>query len=77
MLKTVKILVADDHSVVRAGLKALLERQKHLTVIAEAKTGKEVIKKAQVSRPHIAVLGIRTPGVSGIEACRQIVDSVG
>ena len=76
MLKTVKILVADDHSVVRTGLKALLERQKHFKIIAEAKTGKEAIEKAQVSRPHVAVLDIRMQGVSGIEACRQIVDSV-
>lgn len=76
MLKTVNILVADDHAIVRTGLKVLLERQKHFRVIAEAETGKEAIEKAQISHPHIAVLDIRMPGVSGIEACRQIVNSV-
>lgn len=76
MLKTVKILLADDHSVVRTGLKTLLERQKHFKVIAEAETGQEAIEKAQASHPHIAVLDIRMPGVSGIEACRQIINSV-
>lgn len=59
MLKTVKILLADDHSVVRTGLKTLLERQKHFKVIAEAETGQEAIEKAQASHPHIAVLDIR------------------
>jgi DNA-binding NarL/FixJ family response regulator len=76
MLKTVKILLADDHSVVRTGMKTLLERQKHFKVIAEAETGQEAIEKAQASHPHIAVLDIRMPGVSGIEVCRQIVNSV-
>jgi len=76
MLKTVNILLADDHAIVRRGLKALLERQKHFKVIAEAETGKEAIEKAQLNRPHVAVLDIRMPGVSGIEACCQIVNSV-
>ena len=76
MLKTVNILVADDHAIVRTGLKTLLERQGHFKVIAEAETGQDAIEKAQESRPHIAVLDIRMPGVSGIEACRQIVNSV-
>jgi two-component system, NarL family, response regulator DevR len=74
--KTVTILIADDHAVVRLGLKTLLERQGHFKVVAEAETGEEAIEKAQASRPDVAVLDIRMPGVSGIEACRQIVQSV-
>jgi DNA-binding NarL/FixJ family response regulator len=76
MPKTVRILIADDHSVVRTGLKALLERQGHFRVIAEASTGEEAIRLTKEHEPDIAVLDIRMPGVSGIEACRQIVDGV-
>jgi DNA-binding NarL/FixJ family response regulator len=76
MSNPVRILVADDHSVVRAGLKALLERQGRYRVIAEAATGEEAIAKAQEFKPDVAVLDVRMPGVSGIEACRQIVKSV-
>jgi DNA-binding NarL/FixJ family response regulator len=76
MVRTIRILIADDHSVVRAGLRALLEHQGHFRVIAEAGTGEEAIRLAKEHRPDIAVLDIRMPGVSGIEACRQIVESV-
>ncbi len=76
MTQVIRILIADDHSVVRAGLRALLERQGHLRVVAEASTGEEAISKAQEYRPDVAVLDIRMPGVSGIEACRKIVETV-
>ncbi len=76
MSNPVRILIADDHSVVRAGLRALLERQGRFRVIAEAGTGEEAIAKAQEFRPDVAILDVRMPGVSGIEACRQIVESV-
>lgn len=76
MSKTVNILIADDHAVVRQGLKTLLERQGHFRVVAEAETGEEAIEKARASHPDVAVLDIRMPGLSGIEACRQIVQSV-
>ena len=72
----VRILIADDHSVVRAGLRALLEHHDQFHVIAEASTGEEAITKAQEMRPDVAVLDIRMPGISGIEACRQIVATV-
>ncbi len=76
MTGMVHILIADDHSVVRAGLKALLERQGNFRVVAEAANGEEAIERAKEVRPDVAVLDIRMPGVSGIEACRQIVSSV-
>jgi DNA-binding NarL/FixJ family response regulator len=76
MSNPVRILVADDHSVVRAGLRALLERQGRYRVVAEAATGEEAVAKAQEFKPDVAVLDVRMPGVSGIEACRQIVKSV-
>jgi two-component system, NarL family, response regulator DevR len=73
---SIRILIADDHSVVRAGLRALLEHHKHFHVVAEASTGEEAISKAREYRPDIAVLDIRMPGISGIEACRQIVSTI-
>jgi len=76
MTKGVRILIADDHSVVRAGLRALLERHGHFRVVAEASNGEEAIAKAQEIRPDVAVLDIRMPGMSGIEACRRIVETV-
>ena len=76
MSSAVHILIADDHSVVRAGLRALLERQGSFRVVAEAATGEEAVEKARETKPDIAVLDIRMPGISGIEACRQIVESV-
>lgn len=76
MGRTIRILIADDHSVVRAGLKALLEHQGHFRVVAEAGTGEEAIHLAKEQRPDVAVLDIRMPGVSGIDACRQIVEAL-
>lgn len=76
MTRSVRILIADDHSVVRAGLRALLEFNHRFQVIAEASTGEEAILKAKELRPDIAILDIRMPGLSGIEACRQIVTTV-
>lgn len=76
MSTSVRILIADDHSVVRAGLRALLEHNKQFYVVGEASTGEEAVQKAKDLRPDIAVLDIRMPGISGIEACRQIIGSV-
>jgi two-component system response regulator DevR len=76
MSNIVKILIADDHSVVRAGLKALIERNTRFQVVAEAGTGDEAIEKAKATQPDIAVLDIRMPGKSGIDACREIVRSL-
>lgn len=59
MMRTIRILIADDHSVVRAGLRALLEHHGHFRVVAEAATGEEAIRLAKEHRPDIAVLDIR------------------
>jgi DNA-binding NarL/FixJ family response regulator len=74
--KTIKILIADDHAIVRKSIRAVLEDDTEFEVVAEAATGVEAIEKAQVIHPDIAILDIRMPGMSGIEACRQIHDSV-
>ncbi len=68
----VRILIADDHEVVRIGLASLLARQPGFAVVAEASSGEEAVRLAQRHRPDIAVLDIRMPNGSGIDACREI-----
>lgn len=71
-----RILIADDHAVVRTGLRTLLESRDGFHVVAEAATGEEAISLAQEHQPNVAVLDIRMPGISGIETCRRIVETV-
>jgi len=75
MAKRVRILIAGDHSVVRAGLRKLLNIS-NFRVIAEAKNGEEAVRQAKEHRPDVAILDIRMPGISGIEACRRILEAV-
>ncbi len=67
-----RILLVDDHEVVRIGLKALLEHHAHFEVIGEASTAKEAIDMVSRYRPDIVLMDIRLPGASGIEACEEI-----
>jgi DNA-binding NarL/FixJ family response regulator len=68
----VRILVADDHHVVRTGLRALLESQTGWQVCAEAANGREAVEKARELKPDVAVLDIGMPLLNGVEATRQI-----
>lgn len=71
-----RILVVDDHEVVRLGLRTLLERHEGFTVVGEAATGDEAVRKTVLLKPDVVVMDIRLPGGSGIEACREIEDQV-
>jgi two-component system response regulator NreC len=71
-----RILLADDHSVIRSGLKLVLERQPDFKVVAEAGDGREAVKLAEATRPHVAVLDIAMPNLNGIEAAHQMMASV-
>lgn len=68
-----KILIVDDHEVVRLGLKALLERQSLYEVVGEAGNAKEAIDCVSKQHPDIVLMDIRLPGQSGIEACEEIM----
>jgi len=68
-----RLLVADDHEVVRKGLRALLEEQPGWKVEAEAADGRDAVKKAQELKPDIAVMDIGMPSLNGLEATRQIL----
>jgi DNA-binding NarL/FixJ family response regulator len=72
----IRILIADDHEVVRIGLVALLNRQPDFQVVAEASSGEEAVRLAHQWRPDVAVLDIRMPGGSGTDACRAIVSEL-
>lgn len=72
MTKT-RILVADDHGVVRKGLRFLLERQEDLEVVGEAGDGREVIRMAEELDPHIIVMDIAMPQLNGIDAAEQVL----
>jgi two-component system response regulator DevR len=68
-----RIIIVDDHEVVRLGLRALLERHPGFTVVDEASNAKEAVQKALQHHPEVVVMDIRLPGGSGIDACREIV----
>jgi DNA-binding NarL/FixJ family response regulator len=68
----ISILLADDHAIVREGLKVLLEILPFFTVVGEAATGREVLLKARQTRPDIVVMDIAMPGLNGIEATAQL-----
>lgn len=68
----IKILVADDHQIVREGIRALLEAQPGWHVCDEATTGREALEKAIALRPEIIVLDVSMPEMNGLEATRQI-----
>lgn len=70
-----KILLVDDHEVVRLGLKALLEHHPQYEVVGEAGTAKEAIEQVKRTRPDVVLMDIRLPGASGIEACEEITKS--
>jgi two-component system response regulator NreC len=71
-LKTIRILLADDHTVMRRGLRLLLESQPGFSVVAEASDGREAVERAESSQPDVAVLDIAMPNLSGIEAAQRI-----
>jgi len=68
----VSILIADDHSVVRKGLRSLLDSKRGWKVCAEVANGREAIAKAKALKPDVAILDIGMPGLGGVEATRQI-----
>lgn len=72
MDKKVKVMLVDDHELLILGLKALLDKKENIEVIGEASSGEEAIKLCKELEPEVVVMDIRMPGISGIEACREI-----
>ena len=72
---TIRILLVDDHAVMRDGLRALLEAEPDLRVVGNAGDGREGVKQALALRPEVAILDVAMPGLNGVEAARQIVEA--
>lgn len=69
----IKIVLADDHKIVRDGLRIMLEEQPDMEVIAEAEDGRTSVRMARDLKPHVVIMDISMPDLNGIEATRQIV----
>ena len=76
-LSTVRILVADDHEVVRAGFAALLDTQPDFTVLGIASDGAEAVQMSRELCPDVILMDVRMPGTDGIEATRQLTGAAG
>ncbi len=72
-MSQVKILLVDDHEVVRLGLKTLLDHQPHFEVVAEAATEHESVQKALQHRPDVVLMDVRLVGGNGVDACAKIM----
>ncbi len=72
-MESLKLLVADDHEVVRNGVRSLLEAQPGWHVTAEASNGREAVEKAKRLKPDVVVLDIGMPSLNGLEAARQMI----
>lgn len=73
-MEKIRVLIVDDHEVVRLGLSMLLARHQELEIVGEAGLASEAVQKVKELLPHVVVMDIRMPDKSGIEACREIKD---
>jgi two-component system response regulator NreC len=71
-MKRIRVVVADDHTIVRQGLLALLNEQQDIEVVAEAEDGRDALKKVEKFLPDILILDVGMPRLNGLEAARQI-----
>ncbi|MCS6846755.1 MAG: response regulator transcription factor [Anaerolineae bacterium] len=74
-MSRLRLIIVDDHEVVRIGLRTLLARHPDFEVVDEAATGQEAVRKALMHRPDIVIMDVRLSGMSGIEACREITQA--
>lgn len=68
----IRVLLADDHEIVRAGLRLLVDAQDDMSVVAESSTGDETVARVRTLRPDVAVIDLSMPGMSGLKATREL-----
>jgi two-component system, NarL family, nitrate/nitrite response regulator NarL len=75
-MNPIRLLLADDHTLFRKGLASLLEKEKGFEIMGEAEDGAEAVSKAQAGKPDLVLMDIHMPGINGLEATRQITNSL-
>ena len=73
---TIRILIADDHKIIRDGLRTLIDREADMEVVGEAETGRHAIKITKQHHPDIVIMDITMPDLNGIDATRQILSEI-
>lgn len=73
--KAIRVLLVDDHVVVRKGLRALLDREAAIEIVGEAENGEEAVRAAERLRPDVILMDLEMPGVGGTDATRRITES--
>jgi DNA-binding NarL/FixJ family response regulator len=71
-MDTIRVLLAEDHTIVRKGLRSLLDREVGIKTVGEAEDGREAVREAEKLQPDVVVMDIAMPGLNGLEATRQI-----
>ena len=74
--RRIRVLLADDHSIMREGLQVMLERSEEFEVVGQARNGVEAVKAASELSPDVIVMDVMMPKKDGVEACREIMESL-
>ena len=74
-MESIRILLADDHAILRHGLRAMLDSTPEFEVVGEATTGEEAVTRSAELRPDVVLMDIQMPGLNGIEATRRVIES--
>jgi DNA-binding NarL/FixJ family response regulator len=75
-MRQTRVLLADDHTLIRAGLRLVIDQEPEFTVVGEAADGRQAVALAEQLKPDIVVMDIGMPGLNGIEACRQVRENL-